>query len=677
MTKFLVVNLILAAILPAQERRVSPVAGPSSRGDGGPATAALLDGPQAVAVDRNGDTYFTETQAGVIRRVRQSDGMVERVAGTGVRLDGPEGRQASETDLITPSALHVHSVSGELYIADSKACRIRRILADSTVRNVAGTGRCAGGGGGFPFPGGVSRERLALDTDLGAVSSLTTDSDGRLLFAEENLHQVRRIDADGFVRTVAGTGSGSFSGDGGLATDASLNSPTGLVFDSRSNLYIADSRNCRVRRVDSGGYIDTVAGTNTCAARSTSFSGGSTLRTALGRLAGLGYDASAHVLYAASPQQSRLLRIDLDGGRVTSVLGNGTVGVPDFSRFANQFVLSEPGGVAVRADSSVLVTAPTAYQIYRLSEGEVRAFAGRWPDESTLLRPVSTCTHADGSLLVLDAGTERVLRLDALTGQMTVFAGAPSPTGYTSGDGGVATRAQLADPRRLLCAESGLVYLSHGSQLRVIETTGVIRSLRANLGAPTGLALDPDGRLIYADAENHRVYRYEAGSRTDTVLAGTGRAGFSGDGAAAVNAQLDSPGDLSLDAAGNLLIADRNNRRIRRLRANDGRIETIIGSQREFSFIDLTGELANDVGLDPIRGLTATRDGTIYVAEPSRLIAVDIGGRVSVLLGYAGEDDAGVKSYRLRAVGDLSGLGPAGAGVLAAVGSEGVVLRVE
>lgn len=663
----------------AQEMAFRNVAGPSSRGDGGPAVEALLDRPSTLAVSPDGDVFFAETGTGVIRRVRA--GVVERVAGTGGRGDGPEGRPALETDLNNVTALQFNTAASELYFADSGTCRLRKIASNGDIRNVAGSGRCAGGGagGGFPFPGGGlggGRERLALEADLGTVSGIAFDSDGRMLFSESDLHQVRRLDADGYVRVVAGAGFAGYAGDGSTATNALLDTPIAVAADPRGNFYIADRANCRVRRVNSSNVISTIAGTGTCSTRATTYSNNTATRTAIGRATGMGYDPSRQILYLASAEISRVLRIDIDAARVSSLLGNGTQGLPDFERTPSQFMVADPAGVAVAPDGGVLIAAITAFQIYRLSDNKVEPFAGRWPDESTLLRPVSTCSRPDGSILILDVGAERILQRNT-AGEYSVFAGAKYPTGFSGGDGGPATNAHLAVPRRIYCAADGSVYLSHADRIRVIDPDGTIRGVREGLSEPVGLALDAEKRLIFADAAKHQIFRYEVSSDTETVLAGTGKANFSGDGSAATNAELNSPGDLAFDGAGRLLIADRVNRRVRRLDMNSGRIETVIGSSREFSYIDITGEAANDVGLDPIRGIAAGADEVIYVAEANRLCSVSQSGRVTVLLGFAGEDDRGVRTQRVRAVTGLAGLDTSGGTLLVTVGDEGTVIRAD
>lgn len=668
----------IVAVIASGQERIRPVVGPSSRGNGGPALAALLDGPSAITSDSRGVVYIAEANAGVIRRVLPDTGIIERVAGTGVSKDGQEGASALSTDLMLPSALSVDA-EGLLVFADAGACRIRRILTDGSIRNVAGTGRCSSAASGFPFPGGGgTRDRPALETDLGTVTGIAFDSSGRLVFSESSSHLVRRLDADGYIRTIAGFGQAAFSGDGGAATSALLNSPSGVALDSAGNLYIADSGNCRIRRVDTDGNIATAAGTTTCVGRTATFSGGIGNRTAIGRTAGIAYDPASNSLYVASPGQARLLRMELDGGRITGVLGNGTFGVPDFSKTPSQVVVNEPAGVAAGPDGRVFTSASTSFQVYQLNGGMASLFAGKWPEPGDLLRPSGSCTSPDGALLLIDAGTERVLRKDGSTGEISVVAGLDYPTGFTGADNVAANKSQIGNPKRILCAPTGEVYLTHGSRIRFVDTTGIIHNVNAGADTPFGVLLDRDGHLVYSDAATHRVFRFDLDSRTSTVIAGNGKSGFSGDGGAATDAQLNSPGDLAFDTAGHLLIADRGNRRVRRLNGGSGKIETVAGSSREFSYIDITGESATDVGLGPITGMTMDSIGNLYIAENSRLITVSARGIVNVLLGYAGEDDAGIASFRVRSISGAEALSVESTdAVLLSVRSDGAVLRIE
>ncbi len=655
--------LLLAAVGSAQvvreSYRVWPLIGAGSKGDGGPAVSALLDGPAGLAEDTDGNIYISESNAGVIRLVRPN-GVIERFAGTGKIANGAAEKPALETDLLHPTVLAV-APDGGLFFTDPEACRIRKVLTDGTIRNLIGTGVCGGTTGGFP--GGSSSgtaDRRPEELVVSAVGGMVVDSSGRLVYTDETSHVVRRLDSDGYVRVIAGVGSAGFSGDDDSATDAYLNSPRGLAFDEAGNLYVADSGNCRVRRINTDGIIATVAGNGTCTTASTTFTSALATSVVIGALTGLAYEKETYSLLIASPGRARLLRLDLSSGRISSVLGDGLHRAVDTTS-PQEYSIDQPNAVLVSPRAGILVADTSSFAVVQLQNGKAALFAGFWPQLNTypsaatapLVRPRGLCLNPGGPLLVVDAGAERILSF-LRPDQLTSIAGLRSPTGYSSGDNGPAVQAQIADPDRVACAPNGDVYLTQGSRIRVINQEGIISTVLtavrisgttvSMLSDPAGLVIDSAGRLLISEAGAHRVVRYDLATRTSTLIAGTGTAGFRGDGGAATDARLDSPGDLAFDSTGNLLIADRGNNRVRRV-SPDGTIQTIAGSSGTFSYVNISGELATDVGLGSIDGLAVDSKDNIYISEYSRISVVDKEGRIYIVTGFVAEDDKGVKSY--------------------------------
>ena len=217
-------------------------------GDGGPATAAQLNSPYDVAVSPDGSLYIADAGNFRIRRVGP-DGIITTVAGNGTQGFSGDGGAARDAEIGLLWEIMLGS-DGGLYLTDWP--RIRRIGTDGIITTVAGTGDFSYNGDGIP----------ATQANIDAVSFNVT-SNGIIYIADRFNYRIRLVGPDGIIKTVAGTGSGGFSGDGGPATEADLWEPTGVSVGPDGTLYIADSRNYRIRRVGADGMITTIAGNGT------------------------------------------------------------------------------------------------------------------------------------------------------------------------------------------------------------------------------------------------------------------------------------------------------------------------------------------------------------------------------------------------------------------------------
>lgn len=234
---------------------VSTIAGTGEEGFGGDgvlATEAILNRPWCIVFDPEGNLLFSDRSNHRIRKIDAKTGIITTIAGVGEANFFGDGGPADKAFISYPSKL-VFGPDGQLYFPDDGNGRIRRIdLTTNIITTFAGNG-----GLGFAGDGGP-----ALDASFYLASSISFDAAGNAYIGDKNNNRVRRIDrATGIVTTVAGTGAAGIAGEGQLATEAQLDSPTDVAFDQAGNMYIADQNNSRICRVDAQtGILTTIAG---------------------------------------------------------------------------------------------------------------------------------------------------------------------------------------------------------------------------------------------------------------------------------------------------------------------------------------------------------------------------------------------------------------------------------
>lgn len=225
-------------------------------GDGKRADSARLNTPAGVAVDVSGNVYISDYSSNVVRMVNTA-GIISTIAGTGVAGYSGDGVMATDAKLNHPYGLAV-DVSGNVFIADAGNNVIRKVATDGTISTVAGNGFGAGmglGAGAYTGDGG-----LAADASFNFPEGVAVDLAGNLYIADAKNNVVRKVGANDTVTTFAGTGVAGYSGDGGTAKAARLNHAAGVAVDASGNVYIADQNNYTVRKVSSTGIITSLAG---------------------------------------------------------------------------------------------------------------------------------------------------------------------------------------------------------------------------------------------------------------------------------------------------------------------------------------------------------------------------------------------------------------------------------
>jgi hypothetical protein len=598
-------------ISPASDQLTTPVGTGSTTplGDGGPATEAGLNGSCTAVPDPAGNLVVADIFDNRIRAVAAATGTfygrhmtagdIYTVAGDGTFGLSGDGGPATSAELRYPQSVAVDA-AGNLVITDTRNNRIRVVAA------AAGTfyGRAMTAGDIYTVAGGGSHlgdGGPATSGQLDTPQNVTTDAAGNLVIADAFNERIRVVAEKtgrfyghamtaGDIYTVAGNGTQGFSGDGGAATGAELGDPSDVVTDGAGNLVIADTGNSRIRvvaastgtfygRAMTAGDIYTVAGTGI---DGFSGNGGPATSAKLNEPQGVTVDGSGNLVIAdsmndrvrvAAASTGKFYSKPMTAGDIYTIAGNGTIESSGDGGPATSAELLAPEGVAVdgagnlviadTSNSRIRVSAArtgtfygqpmTAGDIYTVAGTGTRAFGGDGgPATSAALRsPYGIATDGAGDLLIADTFNSRARMVAARTG---TFFGQAMTAGdiYTvagngkvgfAGDGGPATGAKL--------------------------------------GKPEGSAMDGAGNLVIADTNNNRIRVVAGGTGTFYgqamtagdiyTVAGDGTMGYSGDAGPATGAAMDLPQDVTVDGAGNLVIADTGNAAIRVVAAGTGR----------------------------------------------------------------------------------------------------------
>ncbi len=560
--------------------------------DGCPATSATLLFPIGLAFDRSGRLYISDAGTNLIRMVQvgSSNPIISVVAGQANQTGTPEsgysgdGGPATSALLYEPGSVVIDSYDN-LYFVDSGNSVLRRI-SNGVISTIAGTGEVFG----FAGDGGpATSARLSVNYISGlAIDPLT----GTLSFADTGNERIRQVLPNGNVQTVAGNGYQNYFGSGGPANLAGIGNPYGIAEDKAGNLYIADDNNI-VWRVNAGaGVITTFAGTG---AIGYTGDGGPAASAALSFPEGLAVDSAGNVLIADTGN-SAIREVNAATGIITTVAGG----------------LGPKPTVCAAATDSIGDGCPAA--------------------QASLSVPYAVAIDGAGDLYIADSGHEVIREISAASGLISTVAGTPGTAGY-SGDGGAATSATLRFPGAVVLDSSGNLYIADTNNnviRQVSPSTGAIQTIAGNgiygyggdggpatsamLADPHGVAIDSAGNLYFADSYNN-VLREVDSTGTITTIAGNGTAGFSGDGGPAAQGEISIPWGLLIDNGGNLIFADNNNSRVRRISMSAAPVAPAVTVTASASTITSAQGLSVSVAVSGSG--TATPTGSVILSSGS------------------------------------------------------------
>jgi sugar lactone lactonase YvrE len=377
------------------------------------ATAVPLVLPSAIAFDSQGNLYIAETASHVVRKV-DTTGNITTIVGTGTQGFDGDGGQATACLLDSPQGLVADTNS--LYIADSHNHRVRKVdFAGGKVTTIAGTSSAGSNGDGG----------AAASATLDLPMALALDGKGDLYIADAGSHRIRMVDATGRISTVAGTAVQGFSGDGASAAASLLDSPGGLTIDSAGNLYIADTHNSRVRKIDHvTGIITTLAGSGAQGYGGDS-SASQTAKLALPR--GISLDQQGNV-YIADAANHRVRRVDGATGVITTLAGDGTQGFTGDGGSPASASLDSPHAIAISPAGAGSIADTGNARIRQIVGGtSLQTIAGLGitvPGALTLTGP-STVSYGAGQLtatLTTPGATGSITFLDSYGGLSSTVA---------------------------------------------------------------------------------------------------------------------------------------------------------------------------------------------------------------------------------------------------------------
>ncbi len=726
---------------------ITTVAGSMNVGDGRPATAAQLSSPEGLASDGAGNIYVADAIDHRVRKISPG-GVISTVAGTGYPGFSGDGGPAVAAQLNAPYGLAVDA-AGSLYIADLGNARVRAVGRDGIIRTIAG------GGKQVPEDSNLNPLVVALD----APRNLALDSLGNLYISDFGAHRIFRLSANGTLERIAGLGRAGAMKDSQSvpASSAPLNCPAGIALDASGTIYFADSGNHRIRRIQSG-WLDTLPDSGLLSTPS----GVALDRNGRLWVADKGSAAvvrltpipAANVF--ASPQVTAPRDVALDsegnlliadarpgarysvgtvrrasGSTLSTIAGDGTYRLPGDGASATDSHLENPSGLALDPNGYLLIADRDNRRIRIVRQGIISALANLsgtpsglatdttgavWAADPTnnriskittagvftvaggsapgyagdgglafqafLNAPEAVTLDGAGNLYIADTNNHAVRKVTP-AGLITTFAGT-GVAGY-SGDGGPASRATLQFPSGIRADSEGNIYIADtgNNAIRKVSSAGTISTAaggiegfggdggpatQAQLRSPHGLAADTHGNLFIADTGNHRV-RVISSDGTITTIAGTGVAGFSGDGGPAVFAQLDEPVAIATDSIGNVYVADRTANRVRQLTPSGtpspiayAQIAALVNAASQLAGPVAPGEIITMYGTDlgpgiPVSGqfgssgtLSTELGGTqvLFDGVAAPLLYVQY-GQLNLIVPY---EVAGKSSVELQILGD-------------------------
>ena len=634
-------------------------------GNEGKATSAYLYYPTGVAIDKNGNLFIvdyvnqqvrmvacatvTSTGAACVPNSGQKAGDIYTVAGDGTAGYEGDGAAATSAELNNPYGVTTDT-AGNLYIADQNNQRVRRVACGTGISSCAvPTGEKLGDIytiAGDGTAGYNSDKITAITAELSSPTTVSVDNEGNLFIADYNNQRIREVSCAtttssggtctpstgqtaGEIYTVAGTGTGGYNDDEQAATGAEIEYAVGVTVDTAGDLFIADQDNLRIREVpcdvsaltctaptsDTKQFIYTIAGTGGLTFSGTADNNLPPTGAALNNPIGVASDSAGNI-YIADTYNCVIREVSGTPAEISvfaGTLGTGGCTSGGYDGPATSASLYYPYRVVVDSKDNVFIADYYSCLIRKVTGGTITTVVGKSPTlacgysgdagpatAAEISYPNGIALDKSGNLYISDSSNQVIRVVSCLTvtstggtctpktgetaGDIYTFAG-DNKLGYGySGDGGPATSAQLYNPYDVAADALGNVYIADYSNQRVrkVNTSGIISTFAGNgaggyevdgilatdtsLSGPAGLAVDGAGDVLIADQNNERV-RLVDGEGIIHTIAGDGSPGFGGTDILATDAELYLPRGVNVDPSGDIYEVDYQNDLVRKINA--------------------------------------------------------------------------------------------------------------
>ncbi len=606
-------------------------------GDEGPAINASLNFPAGLAFDSTGNLYIADRNNHRVRKI-DPDGIITTIAGNGIPDYSGDNMKATETSLHFPSDVAIDK-SGQIYISDRSNNRIRKVDTNGIITTYAGMGVPSYGGDFGP----------ADEAFFKFPFGLTFDNQGNLFVADRGNNRIRKIDPDGTVYTVAGTGLFAIRGDYGPANQGDLAFPTDVAADNKGNIYIADRNNNRVRKVDPDGIITTFMGTGL-----THYNGdqGVASQSNLHLPFSLAIGSDQKSLLVVDRSHFRIRKVDFLSGRVKTIAGNGKSLLKGDGGPALGATLEGPSGITFNEKNEIIFADQMQNRLRKIdADGNIHAFAGTGKAsssgtsglalETSLLRPNFVARGNNGDIYAVERNGNgwRIINIDS-KGQIKPFAG--NALAGTGGDEGQALDASFVTIRAIAVGTEDELYIADRSNrfIRKIATNGIISKVAEKAWDalpgdihPNGIAIDSANNIYVSDSGVGKIYKINSNNKVE-IIAGNGDFRDHGDYGPAISAGIRSPGALAISPDNELYICEQQTHRIRKI-DKKGQIIPVAGTG--------DGGFSGDGGLAVKANFQNPRDmafdsmGNLYVTDRgnNRIRKIDPQGIVTTIAGIA------------------------------------------